>query len=157
MAVVGKVSLQQVWALIQTQIRETRKTIHDPFGHLMCSNYTLTHWDLMPFLLGGPVQPAVLEHQQRRFHSTFLPVNKRSRCCAQNPKSTDLVSHPTWQNLPRRPTTLFSLRLTSMTDNITGWMRTSLGVCFYSNTKTEWLFVFDIIFHPPYTSGVCRC
>lgn len=117
--------------------------------------HTDTHKDLMPFLLGEPVQPAVLEHQQRRFHSTFLPVNKRSRCCAQNPKAR------TWSHTPSdrtsRPTTIFSLRLTSMTDNITGWMRTSLGVCFYSNTKPEWLFVFGISFHPPYTFGVCRC
>jgi len=36
-----------------------------------------------------------------------------------------------------------------MTDNVTGWMRTSLGVCFYSNTKPEGLFVFGISFHPP--------
>lgn len=65
--------------------------------------HTHTHkiWDLMPFLLGGPVKPAVLEHQQRRFHSTILPVNKQSRCCAQNPKArtSALASHPIWQNL----------------------------------------------------------
>lgn len=156
MAVVSKMSLQQVWALIQTQIRETRKTTHDPFGHWMCSNSTYTHthkiWDLMPFLLGGPVKPAVFEHQQRRFHSTILPVNKQSRCCAQNPKArtSALASHPIWQSdRTSCSTTLFSLRLTSVTDTVTGWMRTSLGVCFYSNTKPEWLFIFGISFHPP--------
>lgn len=42
MAVVRKVSLQQVWASIQPQFRETRQTAHEPFGFSVCGNSTHT-------------------------------------------------------------------------------------------------------------------
>lgn len=52
-----KVSLRQVWALIQPHIRETRKTAQDPFGHQRDSTLTYTtrthkHRDLLPSFCG---------------------------------------------------------------------------------------------------------
>ncbi len=153
MAVVRKVSFQQVWASIQPQIRETRQTAHKPFGFLVCSNstHTNTHTQTLRFtavFLGRATIASCFGTSAEKVPLYICSSKQAEQMLRAKSQSTNIsaavtphlteppipapYSHYVWLQWQTR------LRAGSEPD----W------VCFYSNMKPEWLSAFGMSFQP---------
>lgn len=149
MAVVRKVSLQQVWASIQPQIRETRQTAHEPFGFSVCGNFT--HIQTLRFTVlfvgratmascfGTSVEKVPLHISSGKQAEQMLRAKSQSTNI-----SAALTPHLTEPPVPAPYSHYVWLQWQT-------WLRAGSEpdwVCFYSNTKPEWLSAFGMSFHP---------